>query len=188
MDCSPPGSSVRGVLQARILEWVAMPSSRASSPPRDGARGSYISCGFFTTGTTACSPIHVPPPSCALQLQLPAFLLMAPKFPPVVPVTLLTMVSLVEYLLGDVPWKWQPTPVFLPGESQGQRSLAGCSLWGRTESDTTEVARQQLWALTLVRPLIFPEQPFEIGRHCHPPTNDETEPRREKQFLPACKH
>ena len=34
--------------------------------------------------------------------------------------------------------KWQPTPVFLPGESQGQRSLVGCSLWGRTESDTTE--------------------------------------------------
>ena len=34
--------------------------------------------------------------------------------------------------------KWQPTPVFLPGESQGQRSIVGCRLWGRTESDTTE--------------------------------------------------
>ena len=34
--------------------------------------------------------------------------------------------------------KWQPTPVFLPGESQGQRSLVGWCLWGRTESDTTE--------------------------------------------------
>ena len=34
--------------------------------------------------------------------------------------------------------KWQPTPVFLPGESQGQQSLVGCRLWGRTESDTTE--------------------------------------------------
>ena len=33
---------------------------------------------------------------------------------------------------------WQPTPVFLPGESQGQRSLVGCRLRGRTESDTTE--------------------------------------------------
>ena len=31
MDCSPPGSSVRGILQARVLEWVAMPSSRGSS-------------------------------------------------------------------------------------------------------------------------------------------------------------
>ena len=34
--------------------------------------------------------------------------------------------------------KWQPTPVFLPGESQGRGSLLGCHLWGRTESDTTE--------------------------------------------------
>ena len=34
--------------------------------------------------------------------------------------------------------KWQPTPVFLPGESQGQRSLVGCRLWGCTESDMTE--------------------------------------------------
>ena len=34
--------------------------------------------------------------------------------------------------------KWQPTPVFLPGDSQGRRSLVGCHLWGWTESDTTE--------------------------------------------------
>ena len=35
--------------------------------------------------------------------------------------------------------EWQPTPVFLPGESQGRGSLVGFRLWGRTESDTTEV-------------------------------------------------
>ena len=35
--------------------------------------------------------------------------------------------------------QWQPSPVFLPGESQGWGSLVGCLLWGRTESDTTEV-------------------------------------------------
>ena len=49
---SPPGSSLHGILQARILEWVAMPSSRASSQPRDWTHVSYISCtavGFFTT-------------------------------------------------------------------------------------------------------------------------------------------
>ena len=34
--------------------------------------------------------------------------------------------------------KWQPTPVFFPGESQGQGTLVGCCLWGHTESDTTE--------------------------------------------------
>ena len=39
--------------------------------------------------------------------------------------------------------KWQPTPVFLPGESQGRGSLVGCGPWGRTESDTTEVTWQQ---------------------------------------------
>ena len=41
--------------------------------------------------------------------------------------------------------QWEPTPVFLPGESQGWGSLVGCHLWGRTESDTTEATwrRQQ---------------------------------------------
>ena len=42
--------------------------------------------------------------------------------------------------VGKIPWrrKWQPTPVFLPGEFHGQKSLAGYSPWGRKESDTTE--------------------------------------------------
>ena len=41
---------------------------------------------------------------------------------------------------GKIPWrrKWQPTPVLLPGESQGWQSLLGCRLWGHTELDTTE--------------------------------------------------
>ena len=39
--------------------------------------------------------------------------------------------------------KWQPTLVFLPGESQGRGSLVGCHLWGRTESDTTEVTQHR---------------------------------------------
>ena len=38
MDCSPPGSSVHGILQARILEWAAIPFSRVSSPSRDQTR------------------------------------------------------------------------------------------------------------------------------------------------------
>ena len=44
MDHSPPGSSVHGILQARILEWIAMPSFRGSSQPRARTRGSCISC------------------------------------------------------------------------------------------------------------------------------------------------
>ena len=47
MDCSPPGSSVHGTSQARILEWVAMPSSRESSQPRDWTQVSCIAGGFF---------------------------------------------------------------------------------------------------------------------------------------------
>ena len=49
MDCSPPESSVHGILQARILEWVAISFSRGSSLPRDGTRVSYIAGSFFTT-------------------------------------------------------------------------------------------------------------------------------------------
>ena len=46
-------------------------------------------------------------------------------------------VSSMSALIEDS--QWHPTPVLLPGESQGQGSLVGCHLWGRTESDTTEV-------------------------------------------------
>ena len=50
--------------------------------------------------------------------------------------------------VGKIPWrrKWQPTPVFLPGESHGQRSLAGYSPWGHKESDTT--ARKMFYLFT----------------------------------------
>ena len=44
MDHNPPGSSVHGILQTRILEWVAMPSSGGSSQTRDGTCVSYVSC------------------------------------------------------------------------------------------------------------------------------------------------
>ena len=48
--------------------------------------------------------------------------------------------------------KWQPTPVFLPGESQGRGILVGCHLWGCTELDMTEVTQQQqqqAWSASL---------------------------------------
>ena len=47
--------------------------------------------------------------------------------------------------VGKIPWKraWQPTPVFLPGEAHGQRSLVGYSLCGCKESDVTEVSNTQ---------------------------------------------
>ena len=48
VDCSPPDSSVHGILQARILEWVAMPSPRGSSRSRHQTRGPCIAGRFFT--------------------------------------------------------------------------------------------------------------------------------------------
>ena len=46
----------------------------------------------------------------------------------------------IDKFVGNVQRrKWQPTPLYFPGESQGQRSLVGCRLWGHTESDMTEV-------------------------------------------------
>ena len=61
IDHSSPGSSVHGILQARILEWLVMPSSRGSSQPRDQTRVSFISWiadRFFTTSTTWEAPNH----------------------------------------------------------------------------------------------------------------------------------
>ena len=47
MDCRPPGSSVHGILGARMLEWVAIPSSRGSSQPRDQTQVSHTAGRFF---------------------------------------------------------------------------------------------------------------------------------------------
>ena len=52
MDCSPPGSSVREIFQARILEWVAIFFSMGSSQPRDGTRVCYTAGRFFTDWAT----------------------------------------------------------------------------------------------------------------------------------------
>ena len=52
MDCSPPGSSVHGILQVRILEWLAIPFSRGSSWPRDQTQVSRITGIFFTIWAT----------------------------------------------------------------------------------------------------------------------------------------
>ena len=63
VDCSPPGSSVHGILQAGILEWVAIPFSRISSRPRDWTQVSWITSRFFTvwarTGTELVESVTV---------------------------------------------------------------------------------------------------------------------------------
>ena len=82
MDYSPPGFSVHGILQARILEWVACSSCRGSSPPRDQTGVSYIAGRFLSLShqvaaaaaaakslqscPTLCSPIDGSPPGSAV--------------------------------------------------------------------------------------------------------------------------
>ena len=104
--CKHMDYTVHGILQARILELVAFPFSRGSSPPRDHIQASHIAGGFFTTWATREAP----------DGKVSACFAEAPGFDP---------------WEGKIPWrrKWQPPPVFLPGEFHGQRSLTGYSLW-----------------------------------------------------------
>ena len=57
IDCSPPGSSVHGILQARILECIVIPFSRGPSRPRSGTRVSCIAGRFFTTEPSGTAPV-----------------------------------------------------------------------------------------------------------------------------------
>ena len=138
MDCSLPGSSVHGILQARILEWVVIPFSRGSSLPRDQTSVSCITDRFFTVwatrkGLNILKDIFI----IYIRLYWASQEALAVKNSPVDAAD-----------TGDAglipaswkPWsrKWQLAPVFLPGEFHGQRSLAGYSPWGHKESDTTE--------------------------------------------------
>ena len=112
MDCSLPGSSVYGILWARILEWVVIPFSRESSWFRDGTRLSLspaLAGGFFRTGSDRKE---------RLQFKRPRF----------------------HPWVRKIPWRreWLPTPVLLPGEFHAQRSLGGSSPWGRKEFHRTE--------------------------------------------------
>ena len=81
MGCSLSGSSVHGIFQTRILEWVAISSSRGSFPPRDGTRISCFSCiagKFFTTEPHQGSPamyiyIYTHSYVCYLPTFLPTY-------------------------------------------------------------------------------------------------------------------
>ena len=75
--------------------------------------------------------------------------------------------------------KWQPTPVFLPGESQGRGSLVGCCLWGRTESDTTEARQQQQQQHSSVQKTVSASHSLYSSSYpLHRPGLCLTEPRR----------
>ena len=115
LDCSSPGSSVHGIFQAKMLEWIVIFFSRRSSWPRDLTPVSCITGGFFTIFAVELHGTVVKNPLAKQRWE----------FDPCV---------------GKISWrrKWQPTPVFLPGESHGHRSLVDYSPWGRKESYITE--------------------------------------------------
>ena len=137
LDCSPPGFSVYEILQAGILEWVAIPFSREFSRPREWTQVSCIADRFFSIWTTreACYIIF---PCLSLHLATDRW-----GFPS--GSNSKASVCNAEDL-GSIPGlgrspgegKWQSTPVFLPGKFHGPRSLVGYRPWGRKEWDTTE--------------------------------------------------
>ena len=158
MDCNPPGSSVHGILQARILKWVAIPVSMESSWPMGQTR---VSCLEYTLSNmvTHVSVVrlwrkkitkYLINPNLWEKAMAPHSSTLAWKIPWMEEPGGLQSMGLLRVghawatslsLFTFMHWrrKWQPTPVFLPGESQGPGSLLGCRLWGHTELDTTEV-------------------------------------------------
>ena len=112
MDDSPLGSSVHGILQTGILEWVAIPFSRDIFhlfPVALWALGHCFCCQILEGKHLVCQ----------------------------ITKRLINLQKRFAYIAESQ--EWQPTPVFLSGESQGQRSLVGCRLWGHKESNMTEV-------------------------------------------------
>ena len=123
MNCSLPGFSVLGILQARVLEWLAMPSSRGSSQPRDWTQVSCFKGRIFISWATREAQ------------NVTDFVFMIS----VIPLFYIKENKLFKWIYASNQRRqWHSTPVLLPGESQGQRSLAGYSPWGHKELDTAE--------------------------------------------------
>ena len=132
MDCSLPGSSVHGIFQTRILEWVAVPSPGDLPDPGIEPRSlasPALAGRSFTTEPPGKHQYQISKWKFYLKLS---WCLSSKK-------SACNAGDRFNPWVGKISWrrKWQPTPVFLPGESRGQRSLAGYSPWGCKESETT---------------------------------------------------
>ena len=158
IDGSLPGSAIPGILQARTLEWVAISFSNAWKwkvkvklfshvqpvTPWTAAYQAPLPMGFSRQEYWSGLPLLSPRKTIANHSSTLAWKIPWAEEPGRqqsmgsrrVGHNWVASLSLFPFM----HWrrKWQPTPVFLPGESQGWRSLVGCHLWGRTESDTTE--------------------------------------------------
>ena len=152
MDCSPPGSSVHGILQARMLSRLSFPSPGDLSDPKFKPASLELESRFFTTEPPGKPQDYV--------IHVTSFQLCLPFGGPYGPVLLPGKSHGWRSLVGCSPWgRWgldmtewlhfhfslscigegNGNALFFPGESQGRGSLVGCRLWGCTELDTTEV-------------------------------------------------
>ena len=134
--CDSMDYRVHGILQAIILDWVAILFSRGSSQLRDQSQVSRIAGWFFTSWAMICcefcfkkskgrgrgwnylDSFNVYVTKLSWQLSKP------------------NNTSIWQDLRRR---QWHPTPVLFPGKSHGWRSLVGCSPWGCWGSDTTEL-------------------------------------------------
>jgi len=121
MDCSPLGSPVHGILQARILKWVVISFARISLWPRDWI---WISC--LIPGKGIGYPLQYSRVSLVAQMG---------KIPPAVQETWVQSLGWEDPLEEEKGYPLQYSCLENP---HGQRSLAGYSPWGRTDSDMTE--------------------------------------------------
>ena len=126
MDYSLPGSSVHGILQERIMEWVVMPSAMGSSQPRDQTQASHTAGRF-----SPYDPPGKPQESRELPIFIGLFVLMGGKNSLYILDTSPFSDMFYKYLCTVCQRRqWHPTPVLLPGKSHGWRSLVGSNPWG----------------------------------------------------------
>ena len=112
MDCNPPGSSIQRF--PRKEYWSGLPG-----PPPGDLPDPEIELGSLV------SPYEIPGALVVKNHEIPGALVVKN-----LPANAGDATLRFNPWVGTIPWKWQPTPVFLPGESHGQRSLVGYSPWG----------------------------------------------------------
>ena len=150
MNCSPPGSLSMG--SSRQEYWSGLPCPPPGDLPDPGIEltslmSPALAGGFFNTRTTSsrqisttCDPQFDGTPLQYSYLENP---MDGGAWWAAVHGVTKSQTRLRDFTFTHWRRKWQPTPVFLPGASQGRRSLVGCRLWGRTELDTSEVTWRQ---------------------------------------------
>ena len=144
MDCSLPGSSIHGIFQAGVLEWGAIAFSNNTCQTDNTFDLILFYCRDAARVSGRNQPLVYMYPGEGNGTPLQYFCLENPMdggaWWAAVHGVAESWARMSNFTFISIHWrrKWQPTPVFLPGESQGQGSLVSCHLWGRTESDTTE--------------------------------------------------